>query len=122
MISQLKDLHSRDRAETEKIHNYQKRAEAESDEEFKQHALKLLQKVTGVNTTTKDNTKIFKGKIKASVDEMVKTHNASIMERHSRKRKAPLEAEPAATKPAEAKPSDPSPKKKTTMRRKVTLA
>src|SRR3954462_188251 len=34
MISQLKELHSRDRAELKKIHNYQKRAESEPDEKF----------------------------------------------------------------------------------------
>src|SRR4051812_9864748 len=107
MISQLKDLHSRDRSEVAKIHNYQKRAESEPDEEFKQHALKLLQQVTDVNTTTKNNIKIFKGKIKAAVDEMVKTHNASIMERDSRKRKATPEAEPVAAQPSAAKPSAP---------------
>src|ERR1041385_7654921 len=67
MISQLKDLHSRDKSEVTKIHNYQKRAETEPDEEFKQHALKLLQQVTDVNTTTKDNIKIFRGKIKVAV-------------------------------------------------------
>src|SRR3954468_17005827 len=55
MISQLKDFHSRDRAEMKKIHNYQKRAESEPDEEFKQHVLKLLQQVTDVNSTTKNN-------------------------------------------------------------------
>src|SRR3954467_1281199 len=43
MISQLKDLHSRDRSKLKKIHNCQKCAESEPDEEFKQHALKLLQ-------------------------------------------------------------------------------
>src|SRR4051812_29874709 len=122
MISQLKDLHSRDRSEVAKIHNYQKRAESEPDKEFKQHGLQLLQKVTDVNTTTKDNIKIYKGKIKASVDEMVKTHNASIMERDSKKRKAALQAEPAAAKPFEEKLANPSPKKRTTKRRKMTLA
>src|ERR1041385_3226408 len=126
LISQLKDLHSRDRAELKKIHNYQKRAESEPDEEFKQHALKLLQHVTNVNATTKDNIKIFKGKIKAAVDDMVKTHNASIMDKDSRKRKASLEAEPDVEHPTAAKPnaskaSDPSPKKWTTKKRKVTL-
>src|ERR1041385_3446320 len=35
MISQLKDQHSRDRAEVSKIHNYQKHAETKPDEEFK---------------------------------------------------------------------------------------
>src|ERR1041385_6538086 len=65
MISQLKDQHSRDRSEVAKIHNYQERAETEHDEEFKQHALKLLQQVTDVNTTTKNNIKIFRGKVKA---------------------------------------------------------
>src|SRR3954466_11669808 len=125
MINQLKDLHSRDRAEMKKIHNYQKRAETEPDEEFKQRALKLLQQVTEVNSTTKDNIKIFKGKVKAVVDDMVKTHNASIMERESRKRKALPEAERVVApspKPAATKASGPSPKKKTTKRHKVTLA
>src|SRR3954463_6906364 len=127
MISQLKDLHSRDRAEVSKIHNYQKRAESEPDEEFKQHALKLLQQVTDVNTTTKNNIKTFRGKVKAAVDDMVKTHNASIMERDSRKRKASPEAErvvvaPTSPKPAASKATGPSPKKKPSKRRKVTLA
>src|SRR4051812_49765793 len=40
-----------------------KRVESELDEEFKQHTLKLLQQVTDVNSTTKNNIKIFKGKI-----------------------------------------------------------
>src|SRR3954470_20162968 len=115
MISQLKDLHSRERAEIKKIHNYQKRAKSEPDEEFKQHALKLLQQVTDVNSTTKDNIKIFKGEVKAAVDDMVKTHNASIVERDSRKRKASPEAErvvaPAQSpKPAPSKAIGPSPK------------
>src|SRR4051812_1569098 len=96
MISQLKDLHSRDRSELKKIHNYQRRAESEPDEEFKQHALKLLQQVTEVNTTTKQNMELYQGKVKAAVEEMVKTHNLSIMERDSRKRKASPEAEPEA--------------------------
>src|SRR3954470_20007795 len=126
MISQLKDLHSRDRAELKKIHNYQKRAESEPNEEFKQHALKLLQQVTDVNTITKNNIQIYKGKVKAAVEEMVKTHNLSIMERDSRKRKASPEAEPepkpSAPKTSAPKASSPSPKKKTTKRRKVTLA
>src|SRR3954465_4843566 len=105
MISQLKDLHSRDRSEVAKIHNYQKRTETEPDEEFKQHALKLLQQVTDVNSTTKDNIKIFRGKVKAAVDEIVKIHNASIMERDSWKHKASPEAEPVVAQPSAAKPA-----------------
>src|SRR3954466_5910462 len=75
----------------------------------------------------KNNIKMFKGKIKAAVDEMVKTHSASIMERDSRIRKASPEAErvvaPAPSpKPAASKASGPSPKKRTTKKSKVTLA
>lgn len=111
-MNQLKDLHSRDMAESAKMHKYQQRAKAESDEEFQAQAISLLQKVTDVNKVTKDNIKIFKGKVKDVVDDLCKSHNAAIMASDSRKRKVALEA----------KPSDPSPQKKTTKKRKMTLA
>src|SRR3954465_7408017 len=99
MISQLKDLHSRDKAESAKIHKYQQRTEAETDEDFKDNALSMLQKVTDVNTVTKDNIKIYRGKVKAVVEEMVKIHNDVVMESDSRKRKDSLEAKPSKAKP-----------------------
>ena len=62
-MSKLKELSARDRSETTKMLKFEKRAEAEEDEDIKAEVSTLLHKVSDVNIVTKSDVLVFKGKI-----------------------------------------------------------
>ena len=57
----LKELSTRDRTKKAKMHKFQKRVEAEEDEDIKAEVLSLLRKVTDTNLVTKSDVLVFKG-------------------------------------------------------------
>src|ERR1041385_6090006 len=73
LYNQLRDLHARDRSETAKILKFKKKADAESDEDFKVEAEDASKKIADVNEKTKQNIQVFKDKIKYVVEECCKS-------------------------------------------------
>ena len=80
LYNQLRDLHSRDRSETAKILKFQKRADDETDEDFKAEAEAAWKKIEAVTVLTKKNITVFQGRIRSAVEECCKTHNNSVIE------------------------------------------
>ena len=85
LYNKLRDLHSRDKAESAKILNFKKKAEEESDEDFKAGAEASWQKIDAVNLGTKGNVNVYHGRIRSAIDACCKTHNDSVMEADARK-------------------------------------
>src|ERR1041385_4662387 len=73
LYNQLRDLHARDRSETAKILKFTKKADAESDEDFKIEAIAASKKIADVNEKTKRNIQVYQGKIKSAVEDCCKT-------------------------------------------------
>lgn len=103
LMPRLKDLCARDRVESAKVHKFQKRAEEETDEDFKAQALSMLQSITEDNNVTRSDVIIFKSKIRSVVDSLWRSHNEAILAADSRKRKTALEAV-ASEAPTKQKP------------------
>ena len=91
-MTRLKGLSAQDMAEIAKMHKFQKRVEAEEDEDIKAQVLALLQNVTDTNHVTKSDVLVFKGKIRSAIQDLCRRHNEAIMAADSRKRKASTEA------------------------------
>ena len=68
LYNQLRDLHARDRAETTKILKFKKKANEESDEDFKAEAEASWKKIDDVNFNTKQNIPVYQGKIRSAIE------------------------------------------------------
>src|ERR1041384_2473537 len=88
LYNQLRDLHNRDRSESAKILKFKKKAEEETDEDFKAEAEAAWKKVEAINAFTKKNITGYQGKIRSAIEECCKTHNNSVIEADSRRREA----------------------------------
>ena len=84
----LKDLSDRDRIESAKILKFEKLVAYEDDTYILAEVQGLLQKVMDVNTITKSDILVYKGKIRRAVDDLCQSHNRAVMEADKRKRKA----------------------------------
>ena len=47
----------------------------------------MLQKVSDINTVTKADVLVFKGRLRKAVDDLCQRHNRSVMEADERRRK-----------------------------------
>src|ERR1041385_8610183 len=74
--------------ETAKVLKFKKKANEESDEDFKAEAEAASKKIADVNETNKKNIQVYQGKIKSAVEECCKSHNASVMAIDSKKHEA----------------------------------
>ena len=67
---------------------FEKRVASKDDEDILAEVQGLLQKVTDVNTVTKADVLVFKGKVRKAVNDLCQSHNRSVMEADERRRKA----------------------------------
>src|SRR3954468_3049202 len=69
LYNQLRYLHGRDRAETAKIPKFKKKANDESDEDFKAEAETSWKKIDSVNYLTKKIITVYQGRIRSVVED-----------------------------------------------------
>src|SRR3954469_25518542 len=103
LYNQLRDFHSRDRSETAKILKFKKKADDESDEDFKAEAETAWKKIDCNNALTKKNISVYQGRIRSAVEDCCKSHNASVIEADSRRREAMMKDLNAPPPPQERK-------------------
>ena len=65
----MRDSHARNRAETNKILKFKKKANEESNEDFKAEAEAAWKKIEDVNFKTKQNIPVYQGRIRSAVEE-----------------------------------------------------
>ena len=70
--------------------NFQKKANEESDEDFKAEAEAAWKKIDDVNMNTKQNIPAYQGMICSAVEDCCESHNASVMAADAKKREAML--------------------------------